>query len=88
MGSREHLAWLPQRRGKGSVNEIVMFSIGSRSAVSIPCGENPILVEAPPLDGPNPSSSLLSMEGLQGHSPPGEAFWPSGTAKGQPAFGA
>jgi hypothetical protein len=32
-------------------------------------------------------SPLLSMEGLLGRSPPGEAFWPSGTAGGQPAFG-
>ena len=30
-------------------------------------------------------SSLLSMEGVLGRSPPGEAFWPCKTAGGQPA---
>jgi hypothetical protein len=40
-----------------------------------------------PLDGTKPGSSLLSMEGLLGHSPRGEAFWPSWTAGGQPASG-
>ena len=69
-----------ERIQKG-VNEIVIFSVGSRSAMSIPSCENPILVEATLLDGPNPGSSLFLTEGLLGRSPPGEAFWPSGTAR-------
>ena len=73
---------------KRSPNEIVIFSIGSRSAVSIPGEENFILAKNLPLDGTNPGSSLLSMEGLWGRSPPAEAFWPSGAAGGQPASGA
>jgi hypothetical protein len=59
------------------VNEIVVFSVGSRSAVSIPCEENFILARNLPLDGTKPGSSLLSMEGVLGRSPSGEAFWPS-----------
>jgi hypothetical protein len=47
-----------------------------------------MLVKDPPRDGTNRGSSLLSMEGLLGPSPPGEAFWPSGTAGGQRASGA
>ena len=70
------------------LNEFVIFSAGARSAVSIPCEEIFILAKNLPLDGTEPGSSLLSMEGLLGRSPPGEAFWPSGTAGGQPAFGA
>ena len=45
------------------VNKIVVFSVGSRSAVSIPGEENLILTRNLPLDGPNPGSSLFSMEG-------------------------
>jgi hypothetical protein len=30
----------------------------------------------------------ITTKTLLGHSPPGEAFWPSGTAGGQPASGA
>jgi hypothetical protein len=56
--------------------------------VSIPGDENFILAKNLPLDGTKPGSSLLSMEKLLGHSPPGEAFWPSGTARGQPDPGA
>src|ERR1017187_1414826 len=70
------------------LNEIVTFSVGSRSAVSIPCEENFILAKNMPLEGPKPGSSLLTMEGLPGRRPPGEAFWPAGTAGGQPASGA
>ena len=70
------------------VNEIVVFSVGSRSAMSIPCEENFILSKNLPLHGRKPGCSLLSMEGLLGRSLPGEAFWPSGTAGGQPASGA
>ena len=66
--------------GKVPVNETVIFSVGSRSAVSIPGEENFILAKNLSLDGTKPGSSLLSLEGLLGHSPPGEAFWPSGTA--------
>jgi hypothetical protein len=47
-----------------------------------------ILARNLPLDGTKPGSSLLSVEGLLGRSPPGEAFWPSGNALGQPASGA
>ena len=57
-----------------SVNEIVIFSVRSRSAVSIPCQENFILAKNLPLNVTKPGSSLLSMEGLAGRSPPGEAF--------------
>ena len=75
--------------GKGSANEIVVFSIGSRSAVSIPGEENFILAKNLPLHGTKPGFSLLSMEGegLPGRSPPGEVFWPFGTAGDQPASG-
>jgi hypothetical protein len=73
--------------GKASVNEIVIFSVGSRSAVSIPCEENFILARNLPLHGRKPGSSLLSMERMPGHGPSGEAFWPSGAAGSQPAFG-
>ena len=62
------------------VNEVVISSAGSCSAVSILGEENFILAKNLPLDGTNPCSSLLSMEGLLGRSPPGEAYWPSGTA--------
>jgi hypothetical protein len=78
----------PQPVGKGSVNEIVIFSVGSRSAVSIRCEENFIPARNLPLDGTKPGSSLLSMEGVLGRSPSGEAFWPAGIAGGQPASGA
>ena len=44
--------------GKG-VNEIVIFSVGSRSVVSIPGEENFILAKNLPLDGTNLGSSLL-----------------------------
>jgi hypothetical protein len=70
------------------LNEIVIFSVGSRSAVSLPCEENFILARNLPLNRTQPGSSLLSLEGSLGGSPPGEAFWPSGTAGGQPASGA
>jgi hypothetical protein len=63
--------------GKGSVNEIVIFSVGFRSAVSILGEENFILAKNPPLDGTKLGSSLLSLEGLSGRSPAGAAFWPS-----------
>jgi hypothetical protein len=53
------------RKGSGLVNEIVIFSVGSRSAVSIPCQENFILAKNLPLNVPKPDSSLLSMEVLQ-----------------------
>ena len=62
-----------------SVNEIAIFSVGARSAVSIPGEENFIPAKNLPLHRRKPGSSLLSMEGLLGRSPPGEAFWPSGT---------
>jgi hypothetical protein len=61
-------------RRNGSANEIVVFSAGSRSAVSILREENFILAKDLPLDGTKPGSSLLSLEGLSGLSPPGEAF--------------
>jgi hypothetical protein len=48
---------------KGVAHEIVVFSVGSRSAVSIPGEENFILAKNLPLDGTKPGSSLLSMEG-------------------------
>jgi hypothetical protein len=73
--------------GRKGVNEIVIFSVGSRSAVKIPGEENFILAKNLPLHGREPVSSLLSLEGLLGQSPPGKAFWPSGTAGGQPASG-
>jgi hypothetical protein len=73
---------------KGSANEIVIFSVGSRSAVSIPVGENFILAKNLPLYGRKLGSSLRSTEGLLGRGPPGGAFWTSGTAGGQPASGA
>jgi hypothetical protein len=75
-------------RRNGLANEIVIFAVGSRSAVSIPCEENFILAKNLPLDGTKLGSSLLSMEGLLGHSPPREALWPSGTAGGQAVSGA
>ena len=71
----------------GSVNEIVIFSVGSRSAVNRPCEENFILAKNLPLDGTKPGSSLLFPEGLLGRSPPGGAFWPSGTAGANPPLG-
>src|ERR1039457_5024204 len=74
--------------GKVPVNEIVIFSVGSRSAVSTSCEENFMLAKNLSMDGTKPGSSLLSMEGSLGQSPPGEAFWPCGTAGGQPASGA
>ena len=77
----------PAHPQKG-VNEIVICSIGFRSAVSIPGDENFILANKLPLGGIKPGSSLLSMEGAMGRSLPGEAFWPCGTARGQPASGA
>jgi hypothetical protein len=64
-----------------------MFSAGARSAVSSPGDENFILAKNLPLRGRKAGSSLLSMEGLLGRSLSGEAFWPSGTAGGQPASG-
>jgi predicted phage tail protein len=51
--------------GKG-VNEIVIFSVGSRSVVSIPGEENFILVKDPTRDGTKPGSSLFSLEGSLG----------------------
>jgi hypothetical protein len=74
--------------GEGSLNEIVIFSVGCRSAVSIPGEESPTLAKKLPLHGRNPGSSLLSMEGLMSRSPPGEAFWSFGAAGGQLAAGA
>lgn len=71
-----------------AVNAIVIFSVGSRSAVSIPGGESFILAKNLPLHGPNPGSSLFSLEGLLGRSPPGEAFWHSAAAECQPGSGA
>jgi len=76
------------RNQSAAVNEIVIFSIGARSAVSIPGEENFILAKNLPLDGTKPGSSLLSMEGLLSRSPPGDAFWPFWTAGCQPASGA
>jgi hypothetical protein len=70
------------------VNEIVVLSVGSRSAVSIPRDENFILAKNLPLGGPNPGCSLFSIEELLGRSPPGEVFWPSRIAGYQPASGA
>ncbi len=75
----------PARKG---VNEIVIFSVGSRSAVSMPCEGKLILAKNLTLHGSKPGSMLHSMEGLLGRSPPRKAFWPSGTAGGQPASGA
>ena len=49
---------------KRSANEIVIFSVRSRSAVSIPGEENFILAKNLPLDGTRPGSSLVSMDGL------------------------
>jgi hypothetical protein len=72
---------------KGVAHEIVVFSVGSRSAVGIPGEENFILAKNMPLDGTKPDSSLLLMEASLGHSPLSEAFWPSGTAGGQPVSG-
>ena len=69
------------------VNAIVILFIGSWSAVSIPCEENFILAKNLPRDGTKPIPSLLSLEGSLGRSPPGEAFWPSGTAGGIQAKG-
>jgi hypothetical protein len=59
---------------KKSGNEMVISSVGSRSAVSIPGEENFILAKNLPLDGTKPGSSLHLMERLLGQSPPGEAF--------------
>lgn len=47
--------------GKGSTNEIVTFSVGSCSAVSILCEVNFILAKNLSVDGPNPASSLFSL---------------------------
>jgi hypothetical protein len=55
--------------------------------MSITCEENFILGKNLPLDGIKPSTSLLSLEGLMGRSPAGEAFWSSGTAGGFQAKG-
>src|ERR1035438_9976381 len=71
---------LVEKNGKESVNEIVIFSVGTRSAVSSPDDENFILTKNLSRHATKPGPSLLSMEGLAGRSPPGEAFWPSGTA--------
>ena len=65
-----------------------MFFIGSLLAVSIPCEDNFILAKNLPQHGTTPGSSLLSTEELLSCGPPGEAFWPSGAAEGQPASGA
>jgi hypothetical protein len=46
---------------KEAVNEIVVFPVGYRSAVSNPCEENFILAKNLSLDGPNPGSSLFSL---------------------------
>ena len=56
--------------------------------MSIPCEENFILAKNLPLNGTKPGSLLFSLEGLPGHSPLPEAFWPAGAAGGQPASGA
>src|ERR1022692_1818077 len=53
-------------RRKGVAHEIVVFSVGSRSAVSIPGEENFILAKNMPLDGTKPDSSLLLMEASLG----------------------
>ena len=74
--------------GKWSVNENVIFSVGSRSAVGIPGEENFIKAKSLRLDGRKPGSSLRLMEGLPGRSPAGAAFWACGTAGGQQASGA
>jgi hypothetical protein len=74
--------------GQKGVDEIVIFSVGSRSAVSIPCEENFTLAKNLPLHGTKPGSSLRSVEELPGRSPSGEAFRSAGTAGGQPASGA
>ena len=50
------------RNQSAAVNEIVIFSIGARSAVSIPGEENFILAKNLPLDATNPGSSLLSLD--------------------------
>jgi hypothetical protein len=55
--------------------------------MSIACEENFILAKNLPLDGTKPGTSLLSLEGLMGRSPAGEAFWSSGTAGGFQAKG-
>ena len=75
------------RRHQQGVNEIVIFSVGSRLAVSSPCEENFILAKNRSLDGTKPGSSLLSIEVLLGRSPPGGAFWPSRTAGANPPLG-
>ena len=56
--------------------------------MGVPCEENFVLAKNVPLHGTTPGFSVPTMEGLPGHSPLGEAFWPSGTAEGQPASGA
>jgi hypothetical protein len=71
-----------------SSTETVIFSVGSRPAVRIPDDENIILAKNLPLDGAKPGYSLFSLQGLLGRNLPGEAFWPSGAAGGQPASGA
>jgi hypothetical protein len=44
------------------INAIVIFSVGSRLAGSIPSEENFILAKNLPLDGTKPGPLLLSME--------------------------
>ena len=62
------------RRERKGVDEIVIFSVGSRSAVSILGEENFILAKNLPLHGTKPGSSLLSLEELLGCSSSGHAF--------------
>ena len=73
---------------RGPVIELVIFSVGYRSAVSISCEENFILAKNLHPDRTKPGSSLISLEGLLGRSPPGEAFWRSAAVGGRPASGA
>lgn len=47
-----------QLDGKGSANQIVIFSIGSHSAVGIPCADNFIRTKNLPLRGPKPGSEV------------------------------
>jgi hypothetical protein len=47
--------------GKASANEILIFSVGSRSVVSVPSEEDFILAKHLPLHGGKPGSSLLSV---------------------------
>ena len=70
------------------VNEIVIFSVSSRSTVSILGEENFILAKNLPLDGTKPGSSLFSMEGLLAVTHRAKHFGLPGLAGGQPASGA